>query len=453
VTILLQQLADGVAAARRLGASDVELSHAGRTLDMTRFANSALTQSGVVIERTTRVRVALGQRLGAATTSALDAASLEAAAARALEAARLSPPSPDFPGFAPPATPAPAPAVSAPSAAAAPDRAALLAGIFRRAAADGLVVAGALHSGPRQRAVVTAAGVALEHEADDAQLTVIALDGPASGHATACSSHPERLDADALADAACRAAVRARGATALAPAATDVVLAPTAVAELLEWLALGSFSARAVLDGTSLLAGRAGVTLVDERISVVDDAGLAHPDAPANPFDAEGTPRARVTLIDHGRAGTPFTDRATAARLHTTSTGHAPPVNLGVDLTDGPVAATLALLPGADSLDDLIGRVERGLYITRFHYVNGLLDTRRAVMTGMTRDGLFEIRDGQLGQAVQNLRFTESILDALCRVGGVGRDLHAVPGSWIPASACLCPALLLRAFTFTGSSR
>jgi predicted Zn-dependent protease len=71
----------------------------------------------------------------------------------------------------------------------------------------------------------------------------------------------------------------------------------------------------------------------------------------------------------------------------------------------------------------------------------------------MTRDGLFAIRDGQLAEAVTNLRFTESILEALGRVGGIGAVVQAIPGgNWI-TSPVLCPALLLRDFHFTGKSR
>ncbi len=85
--------------------------------------------------------------------------------------------------------------------------------------------------------------------------------------------------------------------------------------------------------------------------------------------------------------------------------------------------------------------------------MNGLLDTRRATMTGMTRDGTFLIEHGKVGRGVRNLRFTESIVEALGRVGGIGRELQAVPTHWLMVGTYLCPALLLRGFTFTGRSR
>jgi predicted Zn-dependent protease len=216
-------------------------------------------------------------------------------------------------------------------------------------------------------------------------------------------------------------------------------------------MGMTSFSARGVLDGMSFLCGRAGEQLCDERISITDEPGFAHPAAVGSPFDAEGVPRRRVAMLDHGRAGDCVSDRGTAARLGLESTGHAPSGTN--DLTDGPVPANLVFHAGADSVEDMVAHVERGLYVTRFHYVNGLLDTRKATMTGMTRDGTFLIEDGRVGRGVKNLRFTDSILAAFGRVGGIGRDLQSVPTSWAGHGAYLCPALLLRGLEFTGRSR
>ena len=65
--------------------------------------------------------------------------------------------------------------------------------------------------------------------------------------------------------------------------------------------------------------------------------------------------------------------------------------------------------------------LDRGILVSRFHYVNGLLDTRRAVMTGMTRDGTFWVENGRPVRAIRNMRFTDSILEAFARaVSDVG---------------------------------
>ena len=70
----------------------------------------------------------------------------------------------------------------------------------------------------------------------------------------------------------------------LEPGPFDVVLSPSAVSELLEWMAMASFSARPFLDGMSLLCGRQGELVCDPRITIVDDAGHDHPGAAPCPF-------------------------------------------------------------------------------------------------------------------------------------------------------------------------
>ncbi len=456
--VLLLELLDRTRArAIDRGASDVEISHAGRRLGFSRFAESRLTESGEVHESLTRVRAAVGSRVGTATTTGLDLASLDAAVADALEVAHRRSPSPGFEGFGRP-DPSRAPVDARSSfhestaTFRAADRAGVLARTFARAAQDRLVCAGSFVSGPREMAVVTQQGVARYHRVTEALLSLVAFEGDASGHRISYSSDVETLDAEAVAVGACETAVRSRDPIDLEPATMDVVLMPPALAELLEWMALTSFSAREVIDGTSLLTDRGGTRLVAPEVTIVDDPGYPHASMIRWPFDAEGTIKQPVALFDRGVAGEPLTDLATAAERADPrgSTGHAPP--LGSEPGSGPLLQNLVFAPGDATVDELVSRVERGILVNRFHYVNGLLDTRRATMTGMTREGAFLIEDGELGPAIRDLRFNQSMLESLSRIGGAGRQLQAVPTAWAFSGSILCPAILLRGFCFTGAS-
>jgi len=97
--------------------------------------------------------------------------------------------------------------------------------------------------------------------------------------------------------------------------------------------------------------------------------------------------------------------------------------------------------------------VRRGLYICRLHYVNGLLDPRRAVMTGLTRDGCFLIENGKIAHAVGNMRFTDSFLEGLARADGMTRARQAIPTWNNEAGAYLVPAVRMRGFRFNGKSQ
>lgn len=100
--------------------------------------------------------------------------------------------------------------------------------------------------------------------------------------------------------------------------------------------------------------------------------------------------------------------------------------------------------------------MERGLLVTRLHYVNGFLDPREALMTGMTRDGTFLIENGKLTRGVRNLRFTQSMVEALRDVRAISRERVACPSWWSETAqtgALTMPTLHLGSFRFTGVSR
>jgi predicted Zn-dependent protease len=107
------------------------------------------------------------------------------------------------------------------------------------------------------------------------------------------------------------------------------------------------------------------------------------------------------------------------------------------------------LLPGDASQGELVARVERGILVTQLHYVN-LIDPRELLLTGMTRNGTFRIENGRVTHAIKNLRFTESLVRALSRVRGVGRDL-AVSGALFEGEM-IAPALAIDGFRFTSGT-
>ena len=98
--------------------------------------------------------------------------------------------------------------------------------------------------------------------------------------------------------------------------------------------------------------------------------------------------------------------------------------------------------------EELIGGLERGLLVTRFHYTNPV-HPKLAMVTGMTRDGLFLVEDGEIVGPVRNLRFTQSYLAALSGVEAVGRERRLLRGF---LGSVVVPAVRISAFTFTGAT-
>jgi predicted Zn-dependent protease len=105
--------------------------------------------------------------------------------------------------------------------------------------------------------------------------------------------------------------------------------------------------------------------------------------------------------------------------------------------------------PGEATLEEMIASTERGLLVTRFHYSN-IVHAVESTITGMTRDGTFLIEDGEIAHPVKNLRFTQSIIQALTDTETVGRDTELASEFFFSASRL--PALKISSFNFSGRS-
>jgi len=136
-------------------------------------------------------------------------------------------------------------------------------------------------------------------------------------------------------------------------------------------------------------------------------------------------------------------DAATGARAGTGSTGHGLPAPNLV----GPLPLNLFMAPGSTPRDQLIAGVERGVWVTRFHYINPV-HPKKAILTGMTKDGTFLIEHGRLTRPLMNFRFTQAIPEAFSDVRATSDSTTLLPGEFV--GAYRVPALHLGSFNFTG---
>jgi len=84
---------------------------------------------------------------------------------------------------------------------------------------------------------------------------------------------------------------------------------------------------------------------------------------------------------------------------------------------------------GAPRLRDMIGSTNRGLLLTCLWYIREV-DPQTLLLTGLTRDGVYLIEDGQVRGAVNNFRFNESPVDLLARITEVGATTPTLPREW-----------------------
>lgn len=311
---------------------------------------------------------------------------------------------------------------------------------------QGLVPSGLVRTTAVSRSLVNSKGRAVHGGRTRAAFALTASsasDEGGSGFAEAIHPNVERVDAGAVVRRAVDKAVQSRVPVAADPGTYTVVLEPPAVSALLLFAGSHGFGAQEVEERSSFLCGRIGERIFPESLSIRDDA--ANEVYTGFLFDGEGAPKRRVALLEGGALRGPVTDEAWARRLGVENTGH----GRQQPSSEGPCATNLVVAPGRASLEELVSGVEHGLYVSQFHYTN-MIEPLDLTLTGMTRNGTFLIENGRVTRAVKNLRFTQSLVEALTRVTGVGDRLE-VAGALFEGEV-VCPPLRIDGFRFTSTT-
>ena len=316
-------------------------------------------------------------------------------------------------------------------------------GIVAQSSSRGLSCAGKVRTAEQVIAVANSLGVDVGQAITGAQATVLSMGAESgSGWASFLDADASKLAPEALGAEAADLAERSTNPDSLDPGEYTVVLAPEAVADIMDFLAYVGFSAKAYHEGRSFMSNHLEEGLMSEHVTIIDDAHGEH--AMGLTFDYEGQPKRRVPMIEYGVAQQPVTDSYWAAKTGWNNTGHALPAPNAY----GPMPLNMEMAAGTSSIDELIGGVKNGVYVTRFHYVN-VEDPISVLLTGMTRDGTFMIENGRLTRPLRNLRFTQSAVQALYSCDGATKERRFVGTE---EGASLVPGLLLAKFNFTGQT-
>ncbi|GIW12126.1 MAG: peptidase U62 [Dehalococcoidia bacterium] len=408
---------------------------------LTRFANNAIHQQVAEYTTALTVRAVFGQRIGLASGADLSAEGVARVVSQACANARHAPEVPDFRALPAPRPIPPTDGWSEATARCSPEaRAHLVALICQPALSAGLRAAGYVETRAEQRLVANSRGVFAVHQQTIASALAVVSGEDGSGYADRFGMDLNAIDAEGLAQEAIGRARLTRAPIELPVGEYDVVLEPYAVADLVSFVALLGFSARAVQEQTSFLCGRLGERIFGENITLWDDP--TGPGVIPEPFDWEGVPSQRVELVTEGVATGLVYDTLTAGREGKESTGHALPPGAAAS----PLPRHLVLVPG--TTDDLVRLVDRGLLVTRFWYTR-TVHPLTVTVTGMTRDGLFLIERGEVVAPVKNLRFTQSYLRALERVVALGRETKLQLDELVN---CRVPPVYIAGWTFTGAT-
>jgi PmbA protein len=397
-------------AARVLERSSADATEAIVTSEhraLTRFTHEFIHQNVDIENVSVRIRAIVDGRTGVASTNAVDDASIDAAVARAVEIAAFAPRDLELPQLGAEATfTAPRGAYMAATANATADqRAQIAAAIFNQAVMNYCWCSGYVTTQTGGVTIATSAGANASFDGTECGANVKMTAENSTGFAERYSTDINDLDGLAIGARAARKARASADPIGVDPGEWTVILEPAAFGELAMFLA-SHLSAQSYHEGSSFLSERLGETVMGPNVTIRDDYSSAlHPDAP---FDWEGTPKQRVAMIENGIAKTVVTDSAWSRKLNLANTGH----GLPAPNANGPYPLDMVIDPGSQSIDELIKGTKRGLLVTRLWYTR-IVDQRKTILTGMTRDGTFLIEDGEITNGVRNMRFNQSLVDAL----------------------------------------
>jgi predicted Zn-dependent protease len=389
----------------------------------TRFAKSGITSSGDVAETTLTVALAFGRRHASSTTNQLDVRSVSDVIVRTREMAKLAPEDPEYmPPLGPQKYIKTYAAYDRPldkfdaSARATAAQSAL--GAAKDAAVD---IAGFIENRSGAWGVANSAGLFAYHLRTNGEFTATARtpDGTGSGWSGMWGHRLRDINSGVVPNVAIDKALKSRKARSLAPGRYTVVLEPAAVADLLFFLCQ-SLDARLADEGRSFFARAGGGTKLGEQLfgeHITFRSDPTHHEMPFTPFDDEGLPIRPITWIDRGQLAALAYSRYWAAKQQKTATG---------------IPEGFELLGGAESRAGLVAGVKRGVLITRFWYLRWL-EPRTMTVTGLTRDGVFLIEEGEVTGPVNNFRFNESPINMLKNADALAREAVRIYDMRVPA--------------------
>ena len=271
-------------------------------------------------------------------------------------------------------------------------------------------------------------------------MTARTPDGAGSGYFARNHYDVARLDTGRIARESIRRASESKGARMLPAGSYPVILEAQAVADLLDSGGV-SFDARNADEGRSVFslpggATRVGTPLFDPRINILSDPW--RPQLATFIASEEGVPARAMHLVRNG-----VVESLRYSRFWAQQKSQQP---------SGPLALVMEPSTPGVSVEDMIKTATRALLVSRFFYIRNV-DPRSASVTGLTRDGVWYIENGEIKYPVRNFRFNQSIVlmlgpgnvDAI----GVPERVASSEGGVEPV---LVPALRLNSFNFTSQS-
>ncbi len=210
----------------------------------------------------------------------------------------------------------------------------------------------------------------------------------------------------------------------------DTIMPPSAVSDVMidaYWYA----GARTAHEGQSVYSKRGGGTRVGERIvreGVTLFSDPAYPGLECEPFVTATTSGNEQSVFDNGlplRRTDWIADGTLTSLLQTRHSAGM----TGLPVTPAIDNLVLSVDGASGSIDDLVAGMERGLLLTCLWYIREV-DPQSLLLTGLTRDGVYVVENGEITGAANNFRWNESPVDLLNRYTHASETVPSFSREW-----------------------
>lgn len=401
----------------------------------TRFANNQIVQNVNTHRVSLAVTVAFGRQQGTATATDFGEDAIRDMVGRATDIARVSPEDPEYMKPLPPQEYVPLETIQQDTAFAGPEKRIMYAAeAIHRCRAGGFTAAGIVASSVAAVGLAAKTGLFAYEPRTEAKFSLTAISGEASGWAANVHRSIDTLGIPARTRVAIHKARQAANPKEIPPGHYTVILEPSAIACLIAPM-IWTMDAKSFYKRTSPYEGKLGRLIMDRRLTLSNQT--RHPDLLGNGFNSEGLPAEDLVWIQNGVLKQLRYDRYTAQEHHV----HPSPAFDAPYLSgEGTEAA---------NIDELIASTPRGILVTNFWYIREVNPTDMT-LTGMTRDGVFLIEDGQITTPLVNFRWHESPFRAFSNVEAFTAPTDAVSNeNW----KMQLPAMKIADFNFSSVTR
>ena len=403
-----------------------------------RWAGNALTTNGVSRGRTLTVIATVdgreGTSSGVVSREAVTPDRLESLVRAAEAAARAAGPAEDAQPLVRPTGPASADFTAEPaetSIGVFADFAPALGESFARARKRGRLLYGFANHSVTSSYLGSSTGLRLRHDQPTGTVELNAKTGDLAASAWAGVATRDFLDVDpaALEEQLSQRLGRAERRIELPAGRYETLLPPSALADLMIYLTW-SAGGRDAVEGRTVFSKPGGGTRIGERLSPLPltlRSDPAYPGLESQPFVLTHASGGDTSTFDNGLPITPTEWIRDGELANLLTTRHS------AELTGLPVRPghdNLVLEGGGGStLEDMVAGTERGLLLTCLWYIREV-DPATLLLTGLTRDGVYLVENGEVTGAVNNFRFNESPVDLLGRITEAGRTERCLPREW-----------------------